>query len=122
VNRFLAKHALLGGGILVPFHEAYGCIPEHIRTFRRPQDSLLNAGADVHAGDEHALEVAALNGHTETAKMLLEAGADPRDESSPAAAWRLAAMNGHKDTVKTLFEWTDHHPSGTENGSRARQP
>jgi hypothetical protein len=41
---------------------------------------------------------------------LLEAGANPRDESSPVAAWRLAAMNGHKDTVKALVERTDRQP------------
>jgi ankyrin repeat protein len=72
--------------------------------------ALLKAGANVHAGDEHALEIAVLHGHTDTAKALLEAGADPRDESSPDAAWRLAAMNGHIDTVKALFEWTNRHP------------
>jgi len=72
--------------------------------------ALLDAGADVHAGDEHALEIAVLHGHTETAMALLEAGANPRDESSPVAAWRLAAMNGHKDTVKALVERTDRQP------------
>jgi ankyrin repeat protein len=71
---------------------------------------LLDAGANVHAGDEHALEIAVLHGHTETAKALLEAGANPRAESSPVAAWRLAAKNGHIGTVKALLERTGRQP------------
>jgi Ankyrin repeats (3 copies) len=106
------KHQALNWALLLAASDGHALIVR----------SLLDAGADVHAGDEHALEAAVLNGHTETARVLLEAAADPHDESSPVAAWRLAAKNGHKETVKVLFDWTEQHPSGRENGLGTPQP
>ena len=38
----------------------------------------LDAGANVHAKNDEALKWASENGHTETVKILLEAGADPK--------------------------------------------
>ena len=61
---------------------------------------FLEAGANVHALDDWALRWTSYNGHTETVKVLLEAGADVHALDD----WALyyASENGHTETVKVL--------------------
>ena len=61
---------------------------------------LLGTGADVHAGSGYALVGASEHGHTETVKALLEAGANVHAQYDRAL--RYASQNGHTETVKML--------------------
>jgi hypothetical protein len=62
---------------------------------------LLAAGADVHADNDYALQWACENGHTETVKVLLDAGADVHADNDYALRW--ASNYGHTETVKVLL-------------------
>jgi ankyrin repeat protein len=62
---------------------------------------LLDAGADVHADCDWALVWASYNGHTETVKALLEAGADVHARNDCALIW--ASGNGQTEVVKILL-------------------
>lgn len=62
---------------------------------------LLAAGANVHAGDDHALRGSALDGYVETVKVLLAAGANVHADDDQALCW--AAGSGHMETVKVLL-------------------
>src|ERR1039457_1743237 len=63
--------------------------------------TLLTAGAHVHAQNDYALRRAAWNGHTETVKTLLAASADVHAVNDYALRW--ATENGRTETVKTLL-------------------
>ena len=63
---------------------------------------MLDRGADIHASNDGALRFAAMNGHTETVKLLLDRGADIHAVND--LALRLAAENGHTETVKLLLD------------------
>jgi ankyrin repeat protein len=67
----------------------------------RAVQTLLAAGANVHAQDDRALRWAAHDGHAEIVQTLLAAGADVHVGDDLALRW--AAMNGHTDTVKLLL-------------------
>ena len=62
--------------------------------------TLLAAGADVHAWDDRALCYAANNGHTETVKELLAAGANVHAQDNGPLFW--AAYMGRTKTVQVL--------------------
>jgi hypothetical protein len=64
--------------------------------------TLLAAGANVHAWDDGALCGAAENGHTETVKVLLVAGADVNAGYDYALCW--SAECGHMETLKVLAQ------------------
>jgi ankyrin repeat protein len=61
---------------------------------------LLAAGADMHAWNDFALRFAAHNGHTETVKALLAAGANVHAMDDYALCH--AAMMGHTETARVL--------------------
>jgi ankyrin repeat protein len=63
--------------------------------------TLLTAGANLHDSDDGALRVAAFNGHTETVRVLLAAGADAHALND----WALSAASGfgHTETVSALL-------------------
>jgi Ankyrin repeats (3 copies) len=85
--------------------------------------ALLDVGVDVHAkAGQRALDEAALNGRTEAALLLMEAGVFLWPDCGVGAPWRLAASNGHKDTARAIIDWQDKHPPGTEKGSQPAQP
>ena len=65
--------------------------------------SLLLAGADVHADDDHPLWVAAYRGRADVVKILLTAGADASARDSGALRW--ARKNGHYDVARVLLDW-----------------
>ncbi|EME97307.1 hypothetical protein H340_27175 [Streptomyces mobaraensis NBRC 13819 = DSM 40847] len=72
--------------------------------------ALLRAGADARAADADgmtALYAAAVNGHTELVRLLLEAGAGPDAESAGAGSEGTplcaAASWGHVGTVRLLL-------------------
>jgi hypothetical protein len=71
---------------------------------------LLEAGADVHAGDDAPLRAASAKGHTWIAKLLLEAGADVHADGD--APLRLASANGHTETVTLLEAAMAPEPEG----------
>jgi Ankyrin repeats (3 copies) len=60
----------------------------------------VEAGADVHAKADYALQLASLDGRAESVKVLLKAGADVHVWND--SALRDASQNGHTDTVKLL--------------------
>jgi ankyrin repeat protein len=62
---------------------------------------LLAAGADVHADDDYALQLASDNRRTEVVKVLLAAGADVHADDD--FALQLASSNGHTEVVKVLL-------------------
>lgn len=62
---------------------------------------LLDAGADVHADCDWALVWGSYNGHTETVKALLGAGADMHARNDCALIW--ASDNGQTEVVKILL-------------------
>lgn len=62
---------------------------------------LLNAGADVHAGDDFALREASENGHTEVVQLLLNAWADVHAKDD--FALRYASALGHAEVVQLLL-------------------
>ena len=61
---------------------------------------LLDAGANVHAENDYALQWASDNGHEKVVKLLLDAGADVHAEDDLALRW--ASHNGHEKVVKLL--------------------
>ena len=63
---------------------------------------LLDAGANVHAENDQALRWAASDGHTDTVKLLLDAGANVH--ACDDDALRLAAFDSYTDTVKLLLD------------------
>jgi len=63
---------------------------------------LLDVGADVHAGDDYALQWASEEGHTDIVKLLLDAGANVHARDDFALRW--ASGNGHPDVVKLLLD------------------
>jgi|ERR1039458_1717886 ankyrin repeat protein len=62
--------------------------------------ALLAAGADVHAHEDMALLNAASCGHTKTVEVLLAHGADVHRDEYVLC---VAASNGHTETVKALL-------------------
>ncbi len=62
--------------------------------------TLLAAGADVHAKDDYALHYAAYHGHAETVQVLLASGADVHAQNDWSLWW--ATLNGHTETVQVL--------------------
>ena len=50
-----------------------------------------------------ALGLAAMQGHTEIVKVLIDAGADVTARSNGKTALGWAAMQGHKETAKALI-------------------
>jgi ankyrin repeat protein len=62
--------------------------------------ALLDAGANVHSVNDLALRYASMNGHTEVVKLLLDKGADVHAENNYALIW--ARAYGHTETVKVL--------------------
>jgi ankyrin repeat protein len=64
---------------------------------------LVENGADVHAGNDMPIRWAAEEGHLEIVKFLLERGADMTANNNVAI--RMAAKNGHFDTVALLVKW-----------------
>ena len=73
---------------------------------------LLQAGADIEERGGRCratpINIASYRGHTETVKVLLEHGADPRtpdDEGSNAIEW--AKYNGHYDICQLFLEEED---------------
>jgi len=61
---------------------------------------LLAEGANVHAGDDYALHIAAYLGHVETIKALLEAGADVHQCKDWAL--RMAQNCGHTEQLQVV--------------------
>ena len=61
---------------------------------------LVKQGADVHADDDYALQLAASNGQLEVVKYLVEQGADIHAWDDYALRW--AAENGQLEVVKYL--------------------
>jgi hypothetical protein len=61
---------------------------------------LLDAGADVHAQDDYALRCGSRDGHTGTVKLLLDRGAAVHAWGDYAL--RGARVRGHSETVKVL--------------------
>ena len=59
----------------------------------------------MHTGQsvDAALQKASANGHADTVKVLLAAGAHVRAKEDWAVRW--AAKNGHAETVAVLQEW-----------------
>ena len=64
--------------------------------------TLVDEGADVHAGDDYALRWASARGHLDTVKFLVEQGANVHADNDFALRW--ASGNGHLDIVKFLVE------------------
>ncbi len=54
---------------------------------------LLDAGADVRANDDEALQWASNGGHAEVVRMLLNAGADVRTQSGQRESTSSARMS-----------------------------
>jgi len=65
--------------------------------------ALLEAGADIHAGDDEPLRIAAWWGRTDTVRALLKGGADIHARHDEALRW--AAKEKHMETVKLLEDW-----------------
>jgi ankyrin repeat protein len=78
----------------------------HTRTVR----ALLDAGADIHTGDDEPLRIAAWWGRADTVRALLESGADVHARHDEALRW--AAKEKHLETVKVLEDWIAQHPQG----------
>jgi ankyrin repeat protein len=62
---------------------------------------LVSVGANIHANDDYAVQLAAGNGHLETVKYLVSVGADIHADNDYYAV-QLAACNCHLETVKYL--------------------
>ena len=64
---------------------------------------LLQAGVDIHAGEDLALRGAAEFGQTEMVRFLLEHGADLHAKNDQALL--LADARGHKATAALIMQW-----------------
>jgi hypothetical protein len=64
--------------------------------------ALLTAGANVHAGNDRALCLAAYYGNAETARVLLEAGSNVRASDDYPLCY--AVINDHTEIVQVLAE------------------
>jgi ankyrin repeat protein len=62
---------------------------------------LLNAGADVRAGNDYAIRRASYYGHTEVVQLLLNAGADVHAKDDYTI--RYASAYGHTEVVQLLL-------------------
>lgn len=69
--------------------------------------TLLDAGADIHASNDHALESAAANGNNQVVELLLEAGADIH--ASGDQPLYEAVYNNHDEVVATLLAHSKTH-------------
>ena len=74
----------------------------HTRTRTRTRTPTQH-GADIHAEGDEALKWAALRGHTELVRFLLEKGADPSADSHYPI--HMARRNGHTEVVSILVEY-----------------
>ena len=63
---------------------------------------LIKEGANVHAGEDHALRWASKNGHLEIVKYLVKHGVDVHADEDHALRW--ASENGHLEIVKYLIK------------------
>jgi hypothetical protein len=63
---------------------------------------LIANGADVHAGNDFALELASKNGHLEVVRLLVSNGANVNAMNDNAL--RLASKNGHLEVVRLLID------------------
>jgi ankyrin len=84
---------------------------------------LLAAGADVNeiaADGSDALALAAHNGHTSLASLLLENGANPNTRGAGYTALHAAVLRGDGDLVKKLLEYGADPNVPLQNGTRAR--
>ena len=68
----------------------------------RVQALIDNNGADITAGNNHAVRWAAQMGKIETVRLLLDYGADITAEDNDAV--KCAACNGHIEIVRLLIE------------------
>jgi len=68
----------------------------------------LKMGADVHAKDDYALQMASFDGHLPVVKLLLKNGADVSRYNYYALRW--ATTNGHHDVVELLKEYKAYEP------------
>ena len=66
---------------------------------------LLEAGADIHNGDDYAIRSASYHGDSEVLRLLLEAGADVNARDDHALRW--ASENDHAEVVKILTDWKE---------------
>lgn len=64
-------------------------------------DRLLNAGADVHIGNDRALQWAARHGHLAVVERLLVAGANVHANTDGALRW--SSSNGYLPVVDCLI-------------------
>ena len=64
--------------------------------------ALLDSGADIHANEDFSLIVAAEFGHIETVIVLLDGGADIHAKNDSALHW--AARSGHTEIVALLVD------------------
>jgi cytohesin len=71
-------------------------------------ESLLKAGADMNAKDNHgwtALSIAAFNGHLKTCELLIENGADVNAKDNiNSIPLHWAAFHGHLQICRLLVE------------------
>ena len=98
-----------------PLHQAASGSPKCVRM-------LLAAGAKVDAADRIGrtpLAWAASNNNVETAKLLLDAGADPNREDNEGGSPYAAAYN-NKPQVKALLEAHGGRLSAKQIANRAR--
>lgn len=74
----------------------------------------LNRAPDLDAADENGMTLlmfAAIRGHNETCRILLEAGANPLlNNFDGLSALCLARANGHIETVNTICSYFDEFP------------
>jgi ankyrin repeat protein len=69
---------------------------------------LLDLGADIHVHDDHCLKIAADQGHTDTVRFLLDRGAKIHAENDISLNW--AAFSGHTETARLLLDrGADNH-------------
>lgn len=72
-------------------------------------------GADIKESIDSALTLAARQGHTETAKLLLEAGANVHVFNDQALRW--AKECGQTETVKMLNAWIAREQQKNSNSA-----